>query len=96
MPVAYIQEDMHDHAFLHILPSVALCESQVHAMACEESAAVKWEFNAGRVRNGLTQQCQEAASRERGLVITAECLHVSCAMKDLGEEIEKCHLKRTK
>lgn len=62
-------------------------------MACEERAAVKWEFNAGGVRNGLAQQCQEAASRERGLIITAERLHVSCAMKDLGEEIQKYRLK---
>lgn len=52
-------------------------------MACEESAAVQWEFNAGRVRNGLAQQCQEAASGEQVLVITAERLHVSCAMEDL-------------
>jgi len=61
-------------------------------MACEESAAVQWELNAGRVRNGLAQQCQEAASRER--VITTERLHVSCAMKDLEKISKKLIFKK--
>lgn len=46
-----------------LLPSVTLRESQIHIMACEEGAAIQWKFNTGGVRNGLADQCQEAAGR---------------------------------
>lgn len=58
-------------------------------MACEEGAAIQWKFNTGGVWNGLADQCQEAASRGRAVILTAEGLHVSCAVKDLRKSLKK-------
>lgn len=52
-------------------------------MACEEGAAIQWKFNTGGVRNGLADQCQEAASRGWAFVFITEGLHVSRAVKNL-------------
>lgn len=37
-----------------MLPALAVCKTQVHAVAGEEGAGVQWELHTGRVRDGLT------------------------------------------
>lgn len=68
-----------------ILPALAVCEAQVHAVAGEKGAGVQRELHAGRVRDGLTQQGHHSGCRgRRGAA--GKWAHVTCAVENLQKQ----------
>ena len=81
-----------------VVPALAVCEAQVHAVAGEEGEAVQRELHAGRVRDGLAQQSRHSGSRRRRRA-AAKRTHVTSTVENLEEQrrdfkFSYCHFQQ--
>lgn len=69
-----------------VLPALAVCEAQVHAVTGEEGAGVQRELHAGWVGDGLTQQSHHPGSR-RWSAVTPKRTYASRTVENLKQSI---------